>query len=479
MARFIRWLIIIALVGGAAAFGFRQYQSKSSGSQPNFMTSPIRTADLVAAIPATGTIEPEDLIDVGAQVAGRILEFGRDEKGNEVDYGSQVKKGMILARIDDSTYKSQLKMSESALSSAKANLARANADMGQLNAKLNQARRDWERAQRLGPSDALAQSSFDAYKSAFESAQANMEVGKAAIAQAQAQVTQSQASLDLARQNMSYCTIVSPVDGVIVDRRVNIGQTVVASLSAPSLFLIAKDLRHVQIWVAVNEADIGSIHVGQPVTFKVAALPDEQFVGEVGKIRLNASMTQNVVTYTVEVLTDNSDGRLLPYLTADVQFETARADGALVVPNAALRWTPPATLQVAAADETTSAAARGPRGDGAQAGSGRRRGGGSGAAAGQGGNGGRGGSRGTIWVTDNGQLKQLRVRVGITDGIDTAVSGREVAEGMNVVTGIQTVQAASAAGSSTGPSPFVPQMPRRGGRSGGSGGGARAGGGAR
>ncbi|MCE5228157.1 efflux RND transporter periplasmic adaptor subunit [bacterium] len=477
MGRFIRWLVILAIVGGACAFGYKQFKSRADGDRPNYMTSPIRRSDLVSFIPATGTIEPEDLIDVGAQVAGRIIEFGKDEDGKEIDYGSRLKKGMILARIDDSTYKSQLKMSEASLNSAKANLARSEADMGQLKAKLNQAQRDWERAQRLGPSDALAQSSYDAYKSAYESAQANLEVGKAAIKQAEAQVTQSQAQLDLARQNMGYCTILSPVDGVIIDRRVNIGQTVVASLNAPSLFLIAKDLRQVQIWVAVNEADIGSIHVGQPVTFKVSALPNEQFHGKVGKIRLNASMTQNVVTYTVEVLTDNSDGRLLPYLTADVQFETARADEALVIPNAALRWTPPATAQVASADNTTSATARRPRGgagrEGRQAG---QRQGGAGSSSGRAG-GGRGGSIGTIWTLENDQLKPVRVRVGITDGIDTAVSGREVAEGMNVVTGIQMVQAASTAGSTGGASPFVPQIPRRGGSGGGGRGGSSGGGG--
>ena len=143
-------------------------------------------------------------------------------------------------------------------------------------------------------------------------------------------------------ETSSYCTIKSPVKGVIIDRRVNIGQTVVASLNAPSLFLIAKDLKRMQVWVAVNEADIGKIQPGLPVSFTVDAFPGETFRGEVGKVRLNASMTQNVITYTVEVITDNSNGRLLPYLTANVQFELSRLSGVLLAPNAALRWTPPA-----------------------------------------------------------------------------------------------------------------------------------------
>ena len=163
---------------------------------------------------------------------------------------------------------------------------------------------------------------------------------EAAILQAKASLAQADAGLRRAKRNLDYCTITSPVKGVIIDRRVNIGQTVVSSLNAPSLFLIAKDLTRMQVWVAVNEADIGKIHPGQPVTFTVDAFPGEIFHGEVGKIRLNASMTQNVVTYTIEIITDNSNGRLLPYLTANVQFELHRLKNVLLVPNAALRWTP-------------------------------------------------------------------------------------------------------------------------------------------
>ena len=148
-----------------------------------------------------------------------------------------------------------------------------------------------------------------------------MAVGEASISQAKASVRQSEATLQKAKRNLAYCTIKSPVNGVIIDRRVNIGQTVVSSLNAPSLFLIAKDLRRMQVWVAVNEADIGKIYPGQPVTFTISTYEGQTFKGEVGKIRLNATMTQNVVTYTVEVVTDNSSGKLFPYLTANVNFE--------------------------------------------------------------------------------------------------------------------------------------------------------------
>ena len=320
----------------------------SSKPAVTFTTATVTRGDLTAAISATGTVEPEDVIDVGAQVAGRIVFFGKDKNGKEIDYGSEVEDGTVLAQIDDALYAADA-------AQARAAAVRAEADLGQLQAKLFQAKRDWERAQKLGPSDALSQSDYDAAKSAFDVAQANVAVGRAAIGQAQA-------TLQRAEQNLSYCTIKSPVKGVIIDRRVNIGQTVVSSLNAPSLFLLALDLKRMQVWVSVNEADIGSIHTGQPVSFTVDTYPGQVFRGEVGKIRLNATMTQNVVTYTIEVITDNSDGKLLPYLTANVQFELSRSTGVLLVPNAALRWFPqPAQVDAKFKDIVEGAAAHGTR----------------------------------------------------------------------------------------------------------------------
>ena len=175
-------------------------------------------------------------------------------------------------------------------------------------------------------------------------AKANIEVGKAAIAQ-------QKSTLDLAETNLGYTMIKSPVEGTILDRRVNIGQTVVASLNAPSLFLIAKDLRRMQVWASVNEADIGGLKVGTPVSFSVDAFPNESFSGVVEQVRLNAKMTQNVVVYTVVVATDNADLKLLPYLTATLNFEIARREGVLTVPNAALRYEPP--LELIAAEVIT------------------------------------------------------------------------------------------------------------------------------
>ncbi len=275
------------------------------------------------------------------QVAGLINVFGKDADGKTIDYGSRVKKDMVLAKIDDALYAADELSAKSQLAQNQAGVTRAVADLGQMQAALEKANADWDRAQNAGEATGmLSAEQYDAYKAAFETAKANVAVGQAAIDQAKGTVIQAQAALDRAEKNLGYCTISSPVDGVIIDRRVNIGQTVVSSLNAPSLFLIAEDLTKLVVWASVNEADIGNIHPGQPATFTVDAFPGQTFKGTVSKVRLNASMTSNVVTYTVEIITDNSSGKLLPYLTANVQFEVDRRSDVLMVPNAALRWTP-------------------------------------------------------------------------------------------------------------------------------------------
>ena len=328
---------LAAVIAVLLLIGFLQLGGSKS---VRFRTVPVKRGDLQATISATGTVEPEEVVDIGAQVAGRIVSFGKDKNGEEVDYGSVVEAGMVLARIDDALYAADAASAKAQLAQTKAAVQKAQADLGQMQAKLVQTENDWARARKLGPSDALSQTDFDAARSNYEVAKANLAVGKAAIVQAQGTVAQAEAALKRALQNLSYCTIVSPVKGVIIDRRVNIGQTVVSSLNAPSLFLLAKDLKRLQVWVSVNEADIGHIQPGQAVTFTVDAFPDEVFSGEVGKVRLNATMTQNVVTYTVEIITDNSSGKLLPYLTANVKFIVGERKNVLLVPNAALRWVP-------------------------------------------------------------------------------------------------------------------------------------------
>lgn len=403
-------------------------------------TATVARGELLEAISATGTVEPEEVVDVGAQVAGQILAFGRDADGKQVDYGSTVRQGTVLARIDDSLYVADEALARARLQASQAALRRAQADLAQLKAKLRQAERDWQRARKLGPSEALSQASYDSYQSAFESAQANLAVGEAAIVQARAEVGQAEAQLKRAMRSLSYCTISSPVEGVIIDRRVNIGQTVVASLNAPSLFLIAKDLRRMQVWVAVNEADIGRIRPGQPVTFSVDAFPGENFSGKVGKVRLNASMTQNVVTYTVEIVTDNSSGRLLPYLSANVQFEVQRIKDALLVPNAALRWRPPQGLAAPEAKRgRRDAAGKG----GIQAGPAAEKK--------------ESSSLGVVWVPDGETVRPLRVVTLASDGGNTAVRSRELTTDTRVVIGLEEAGGRRDEANN----PFAPSFPGR------------------
>jgi HlyD family secretion protein len=441
-----RSLVITAVVVVVALI-FMGLLQLGSNNPAAFRTVPVTRGDLLATISATGTVEPEEVIDVGAQVAGKIVVFGEDKHGKTVDYGSVVEEGTVLARIDDALYAADAAAAQAQLGQAKAALQRSEADLNQLKAKVYQTQRDWARARKLGPSDALSQSDFDAAQSAYEIAKANLEVGKAAIVQAKMSVKQSEAALKKAQQNLSYCTIVSPVKGVIIDRRVNIGQTVVASLNAPSLFLIAKDLKRLQVWVSVNEADIGHIHPGQPVTFTVDAYAGEVFQGEVGKVRLNATMTQNVVTYTVEVLTDNSSGKLLPYMTANVKFIMGEGRQVLLVPNAALRWTPrPEQI----APEFRSPAKTGP-------GSGSPSQGKPVAEAGQ-----PKSDRQLVWVPQGTQVRPIFLRRGLSDGTMTAVESSELKAGTPVVVGEAEKPAE---GASPNSSPFTPKFFRKGSQS--------------
>ena len=476
----------LILLGGAAAW----YFGRDTAEAAPLRTVPVRRDDLVSTIAATGTIEPEELIDVGAQVAGRIVEFGTDTNGKSVDYRSEVQEGKLLAKIDDATYKAEKAQAVAQLAEANAGVKRAEADLAQSKAKLATAERDWARAKQLAGSEALSQVSYDAYQGTYEAALANVGVADAAVLQAKATVDQAQSSLERADRNLSYTIINSPVSGMIIDRRVNIGQTVVASLNAPSLFLIAADLKKMQVWVAVNEADVGQIHPGQPVTFTSDAFPGEVFRGEVNKVRLNAQMTQNVVTYTVEVNTDNSNLRLLPYMTANVQFEVSRANNVQMVPNAALRWTPRPELIAPDAREAEKPADGGattnatPKagGDGAAVpaadrprGQGRRRGAGAGGSATQ-------PVRyreGKVWVKDGQYVRPVIVRAGLTDGTDTEVLAEGLKDGADVVVG-EVIAMNPGAGTQT--NPFAPPQMRgnRGGannRGGASGGGARSGGG--
>lgn len=434
------YLILLAGGGGALLFSFLTPKQTDSAS---YHTAAVKKGDIQVTIGATGTVEPEELVDVGAQVAGKIVSFGRDSAGKPVDYGSEIEEGMVLAQIDEALYAADVAQAEGQLAMAKAGLERAEADVVQLQAKLDQAERDWSRARKLGPSEALSQAAYDAALSACEVSRASLAVGKAAVSQAKSSVAQSTAAYRKARQSHEYCTIRSPVKGIVIDRRVNIGQTVVASLNAPSLFLIAKDLRRLQIWVAVNEADIGSIRCDQPVVFTADAFPGETFEGRVGKIRLNANMTQNVVSYIVEVNTDNSDGKLLPYLSANVRFIVDEHRQVLMVPKAALKWAPKQALAAGHGPGKAEAVIpTGPAGSSSSSGE---------------------ACMGVVWVSESGSVRPVRVRVGLSDGSWTEIQGEGIREGVSVVVGER--MAAAAKDSDGLVNPFAPKLMGRGGGS--------------
>lgn len=431
MNKFVKGFVALAVLGGLAYAGKVMFFSQEE-QLIEYRTMALEKGEVVLSISSNGTLEPSDAIDVGAQVSAMIMSFGTDTEGHVIDFGSEVRAGMVLANLDDEVYQaefskakanqlqaeSQKLQAEIEVREAKANvqaaevtLALRRAELIEREANAGKLANEWERIQRLGKAYASEQTYDQAewdYKIALASAESakkiveqavvaldqakiKHEISQTKVTQAEATVEQANAQIVSARRNLEYCVIKAPVDGVIIDRRVNVGQTVAAGLSAPSLFLLAKDLTKMQVWVSVNEADIGVIKKGMPVTFTVDAFPEKVFKGQVKRVRLNASMTSNVVLYIVEVDTDNSDGTLLPYLTAEVNFEIERKDDIFAVPNIALRYQP------LHHEEDTN-------------------------------------GRQVIWVKDEtGKPQAIDVEIGVTDGIKTEVISDKLTEGMEII----------------------------------------------
>lgn len=415
--RVLIWVCVLAAVGIGAYY----YFAGEASAPVAYRTADVEKRDMVLTIDATGTVEPEELVNVGARVSGEIVSFGKDNAGKEVDYGSEISEGTVIALIDDEIQKSNLLQAEANLEKAKASQKQAQANLKVAEANLRQAERNWKRAKALGVSEALSQASYDSYLSAWEQTSAQIDVARAQILQADAEVVSCEADVKLARRNLSYCVITAPVDGVVIDRIVSVGQTVVSSMNASSLFLIAKDLKRMEVWASVNEADIGSIFKGQDVEFTVDAFPGEKFFGKVNKVRLNATMSQNVVTYIVEVSTDNSNGKLLPYLTANLSFIVKQSKGVLTVPNSALRWVPDVSML---AEGVNTEIPEGKR---------------------------------LVWVqAPENKVKPIAVSIGINDGAYSEVSSPGIKEGMKVITGGEIAK-----GKTTSQNPFMPKMPQR------------------
>jgi HlyD family secretion protein len=457
MRRRVAWFLVLLVVVGLLTGGY--FYSQSLGSRSSFRTTPVTRGNVVAAISATGALNAVITVLVGSQVSGNIKEL-------YVDFNSVVKKNQVIARIDPELFQAQVNQAKAQVDAARAALAnqgaaveKARADLANARAALASAhaqtikaqvsvidgQRNVARQQELRRKELIAQSDLDAAQVQYDSAvaqhdanvaqesaqaalvtsaEAQLKVALAMLESAKAQVAQSQASLRQAEINLERTVIIAPVDGVVVSRTVDVGQTVAASLQAPTLFTIAQDLTKMQVDTNVAEADVGRVKVGQPATFTVDAFPGRTFRGEVVQIRKAAQVVQNVVTYDVVVSAPNDDQALLPTMTANVRIITDEKEGILKVPNAALRFRPPGLE----AEQPSRPGGGGPRPPGRP---------GPGAGPRRGEAGAPGGLRGRVWVLDAaGKPKAVTVRLGISDGTFTEVSGGDLTDQQQVIVGL-------------------------------------------
>ncbi|MBI1921456.1 MAG: efflux RND transporter periplasmic adaptor subunit [Geobacter sp.] len=310
-------LLVLVVVAATASLGVRALSGKTTDT--TFRTAKVERGELVAAVTATGTLNPVTTVSVGTQVSGTILQI-------LVDYNSAVKRGQVIARLDPATFSAQVEQARGSLMAAEANREKAKVTAVD-------ARRTLERTRRLLTDGIVSQSELDTAQTAADIAQAGVRGGEASV-------IQMRGSYNQARTNLENTIIRSPVDGVVISRSVDVGQTVAASLQTPTLFSIAQDLTRMQIETSVDEADISAVKVGQPVSFTIDAYPGESFKGSVTQVR-NAPVTvSNVVTYVVVVGVDNRELKLKAGMTANVSIETARRENILKVTSAALRFRP-------------------------------------------------------------------------------------------------------------------------------------------
>jgi HlyD family secretion protein len=442
------WLSIVAVVVAVAA-GIYYYRSDVAAVAPTLNTAEVSQGDVVATVEATGTLEAVTTVEVGTQVSGTIKTLG-------ADFNSQVHQGQVIAQLDSSLFDTQV-------AQERATVARLNAEVQRARVQAEDAQVKLGRARDLAAKELIAKSDLDAAVSTANAADASVK-------SAEAQLVQAQASLKQAQVNLSHTVIRAPIDGVVIARNVNVGQTVAASMQAPTLFVLAQNLKEMLVNASVDESDIGKIQTKQPVRFRVDAYPNEIFHGTVSQVRLQPTVEQNVVSYVTVIDVPNPDLKLKPGMTAAVTIETGRADDAIKVPNAALRFRPTQEAFEALGQKAPEPRQRpdgqSPSARGQQGGSGgnqsRERGDGT--------------QRNAVWVLAQNTLKRVPVQVGISDGTSTAVTGSDLAPGTRVVTGVTTASATPAAAPAG--SPLIPAG-RRGFGGGGAGGGGNNGGGRR
>lgn len=325
-----KWFIVAAILAAVAvlaAFSF----TKNNG--PQYFTAKADKGDIHDVVEATGTIDAVTTVQVGSQVSGTIAKLN-------ADFNTRVKAGQVIAQIDPTLFQGALLQAEADYQNAVANATAARANLAKAEATAAQTQADYARTLELTKQGVMAQQQLDLAKANNDSAQAAVSAAKAQVTQANAQVSQKAAAVKVAKTNLDHTTITSPIDGTVTARNVDVGQTVAASLQAPNLFNIAKDLTKMYVFTKTDESDVGMIKVGQPITFKVDAFPRETFKGAVVQVRMNPTTVQNVVTYDTVVAFDNPDMKLFPGMTAYVTIPVAEATNVVKVPNGALRYTP-------------------------------------------------------------------------------------------------------------------------------------------
>ena len=328
-----KWIIAgaaLIVVAAAAFFGL------SRSAETQHFTAKAERGDINDVVEATGTINAVITVQVGSQVSGTIAKLN-------VDFNSRVHKGDIVALIDPALFKGALLQAAADLENAKANLVAAQANLDKAKAGLVQTKADYDRTVGLFRDGVTSQQQLDLAKANYDSAKAAVNGGVASVKQAEAQVSQKQAAVEVAQTNLNYTVIRSPIDGTVVARNVDVGQTVAASLQAPTIFTIAQDLSKMWVYAKTDESDVGNIKVGKPVTFKVDAFPKDTFHGTVSQVRMNATTVQSVVTYDTIIEFANPELKLFPGMTAYVTIPVATVQNVLKVPNTALRYKPPMT----------------------------------------------------------------------------------------------------------------------------------------
>jgi HlyD family secretion protein len=418
-------LVAAILVLAGTGYGFWRWGNRPKESA--YVTMPVQRGNVTQVVSSTGTLQAVITVLVGSQISGTIDKLF-------ADFNTKVKAGEVVAQLNQDKFKA-------AVDQARANLLAAESNLAKAKVSVVDAQRTLERNRELRKRDLMPQSELDAAQTAYDAALAQVEVNKAQSAQAQAGL--NQATVDL-----NNTVIRSPVDGIVISRNVDVGQTVAASLQAPTLFTIANDLAKMEVHTNVDEADVGNVTEGQEVSFTVDAFPARRFKGRVHQVRNAPTVVQNVVTYDAVVRIDNKEQLLKPGMTANVQFLVNRREDVLTIPNMAIRFKPPEqkdeAQELLRREQTRAAPTIGARKTSRSPGGG-------------GGGGGRGGRRITLYVLSAGKAEPVEVQLGITDGSKTEVGDGELKENDPVIIGLTSAGTQSQTGVVN---PFQPSQPR-------------------